>query len=260
MKMKCKRCQTQVPDDANICPQCGQDLDSLRQLLQISYEEEMAYLAGQGLPPPQVDPLPALDRKDGPALNDGPRIIIDPRGNDYGTDSSPGFSLADSLSVEEESEKEEKTSGWDRALRGGFGLRLMAFAVDDLIVFLVFIIFVVCGLFAVELAPGRDLEISYGNFFKIILPALVPLGLMLGLTYFSFFHGAWGQTIGKMIFGLRVVRVDGQPLSFFRALARTISYAPSALPLFLGFFWVGLSSSKRSWHDRISGTMVTREQ
>lgn len=258
--MKCKRCHVQVPDDANLCPQCGQDLASLRQLLQISYEEELAYLTDQGLQAPQMDPVPALDRKDEPAVKEGPRIILDPRRDDYGPDSRAGFSLADPLSVEERSEKEEKTSSWDRALRGGFGLRFMAFAVDYLIVFLIFIIFVVCGLIAVELTPGRDLEISYGNFFKLVLPALVPLGLMLSLTYFSFFHGAWGQTIGKMIFGLRVVRVDGQPLSFFRALARTISYALSALPLFLGFFWVGLTSSKRSWHDRISGTMVMREQ
>jgi uncharacterized RDD family membrane protein YckC len=260
MKMKCKRCQAQVPDDANLCPQCGQDLDSLRQLLQISYEEEMAYLADQGLPPPQVDPVPALDRKDEPAVYDGPRIILDPRGNDYGTDSGSGFSLADPLSVEEDSKKEEKASGWEHALRGGFGLRFMAFAVDHFIVFLIFSIFVVCGLLAVGLAPGRGIEISCGNFFKLVLPALVPLGLMLGLTYFSFFHGAWGQTIGKMIFGLRVVRLDGQPLTFLRALARTLSYAPSAVPFFLGFFWVGLTSGKRSWHDRISGTMVTREQ
>lgn len=258
--MKCKRCHIQVPDDANLCPQCGQDLASLRQLLRISYEEELAYLADQGLQPPKVDPLPALGRKDEPAVDDGPRIILDPRGDDYVTDSGSGFFLGDPLSVEERSEKEEKTSNWDRALRGGFGLRFMAFAVDHLIVFLIFIIYVVCGLLAVELAPGRDLEISYGNFFKLVLPALVPLGLMLSLTYFSFFHGAWGQTIGKMIFGLRVVRVDGQPLTFFRALARTISYALSAIPFFLGFFWVGITSSKRSWHDRISGTMVVREQ
>jgi uncharacterized RDD family membrane protein YckC len=260
MKMKCKRCQAQVPDDANVCPQCGQDLASLRQLLQISYEEEMAYLADQGLQPPKVDSVPVLDRKDEPAVPNGPRIILDPPGVGYGSDSGPGFSPADPLSAEEDFEKEENLSGWEHALRGGFGLRFMAFAIDHCIVFLLFSIFVVCGLIAVGLAPGRGLEVSYGNFFKLVLPALVPLGLMLGLTYFSFFHGAWGQTIGKMIFGLRVVRLDGQPLTFLRALVRTLSYAPSAVPFFLGFFWVGLTSAKRSWHDRISGTMVTREQ
>jgi uncharacterized RDD family membrane protein YckC len=258
--MKCKRCHVQVPDDADQCPQCGQDLASLRQLLQISYEEEMAYLTDQRMQGPKVDPLPVLDRKDDPDVPNSPRITFDPPKEGYGRDPGPEFSLADPLPVDERSDKEEKTSGWEHALRGGFVLRFMAFAVDHLVLSLVFSIFVVCGLLAVGLAPGRGLEVSYGNFFRLVLPALIPLGLMLSVTYFSFFHGAWGQTIGKMIFGLRVVRVDGQPLTFLRALARTISYILSAAPFFLGFFWVGFTSGKWSWHDRISGTMVVREE
>jgi uncharacterized RDD family membrane protein YckC len=80
------------------------------------------------------------------------------------------------------------------------------------------------------------------------------------LAYFSFFHATWGQTIGKMIFGLRVVRTDGQPLSFPRALARALGYILSAIPFFLGFLWVALTPGKRSWHDALTDTMVTREQ
>ena len=260
MKMKCKRCRVQVPEDADLCPHCGQDLNSLRQLLKISYEEELAHLEDQGLQSPKVDPLPAPGQEDSPAIMDGPRIVLNSHGVDYGPDSGPGFSLADPLSAEERSEQEEKIAGWDRALRGGFWLRFMAFAVDHLILLLIFVIFVVCGLLAVELAPGRSPEIAYRNLLHLFLPAFVPLGFILALTYFSFFHGAWGQTIGKMIFGLRVVQVNGQPLTFSQALARTIAYALSAGPIFLGFFWVGFTSSKRSWHDRVTGTMVVQEQ
>jgi uncharacterized RDD family membrane protein YckC len=32
------------------------------------------------------------------------------------------------------------------------------------------------------------------------------------------------------------------------------------MPFFLGFFWVGFTPRKRSWHDAIAGTMVVREQ
>ncbi len=258
--MRCKRCHVQVPDEANQCPHCGQDLTSLRQLLQISYEEELVGLTDQALPAPKVDPLPVPGRKGESAAREEPRILLDPREDEPAPDSGVGYSIADTLSIQEDAEREERTSGWERALRGGFGLRFMAFAVDHFVVFLIFLIFVVCGLLAIELAPGRSLEISTGNLVKLILPALVPLGLMLSLAYFSFFHGAWGQTIGKMIFGLRVVRVDGQPLTFSQALMRTLSYALSALPFFLGFLWVGFTSGKRSWHDRITGTMVIREQ
>ncbi len=259
--MKCKRCHAQVPNDANQCPECGQDLASLRQLLQISYEEELAGLSDQGLPAPKVDPLPVLDEKDEPVAREEPRIILYPRRDEQARDPGVGYSLADALSIEEDTgKKEEKAPRWDRALRGGFGLRFMAFAVDEFAVFLLFIIFFVFGLLAAELAPGRSMEYSYGNLLQIVFPTLVPLALTLSLSYFSFFHGAWGQTIGKMIFGLRVIRTDGQPLGYLRALARTLSYAISALPFFLGFFWVGFTSSKRSWHDRITDTMVVREQ
>ena len=258
--MKCKRCRIQIPDDADLCPHCGQVLKSLRQLLKISYEEEPAHFEDPGLQPPRVDPLPPSDQKESPAMMDGPRIIFDSKGVDFNTDLGPAFSHEDSSSAEEQPAQEEKTAGWSRALRGGFWLRFMALAVDYLFLFLLFVIFVVCGLLAFELAPGKGPEIAYWNLLRRILPALAPLGLMLVLTYFSFFHGAWGQTIGKMIFGLRVVQVNGQPLPFPRALARTLAYALSAAPLFLGFFWVGFTSSKRSWHDRITGTMVVREQ
>jgi uncharacterized RDD family membrane protein YckC len=63
-----------------------------------------------------------------------------------------------------------------------------------------------------------------------------------------------------MVFGLRVVRTAGQPLTFSRAFARALGYFISAFPLFLGFFWVGLTSSKRSWHDELTDTMVIRER
>jgi len=258
--MKCKRCRIQVPEDADLCPNCGQDLKSLRQLLKISYEEELAHLEEQGLQPPKIDPLPTQDKKDGPAIMDGPRIIFDSKGVEDSADQGPGFSREDSSSAEERTRPEEKTASWDRALRGGFWLRFMALTADHLILFLLFFIFVVCGLIAVELTSGKGPDIAYWNLLFHILPAFAPLALMLGLAYFSFFHGAWGQTIGKMIFGLRVVQVNGQPLSFLRALARTIAYALSAAPFFLGFFWVGFTRSKRSLHDGITGTMVVREQ
>ena len=39
-----------------------------------------------------------------------------------------------------------------------------------------------------------------------------------------------------------------------------LAYLLSAIPFFLGFLWAGFTSSKRSWHDLLVGTMVVREQ
>jgi uncharacterized RDD family membrane protein YckC len=169
------------------------------------------------------------------------------------------FSLQEAL-AEEEPGEEEGASTWERALRGGFWLRYMALATDSVILLLLLGIFVVLGFLTLTMGATGSREIPLLRQLGIILPVILPLGLALMLAYFTFFHGTWGQTIGKMIFGLRVVRTDGQPLSFSRALARALGYVLSAIPFFLGFLWVALSSGKRAWHDSLTDTMVTREQ
>ncbi|MDH5756737.1 MAG: RDD family protein [Nitrospinota bacterium] len=41
-----------------------------------------------------------------------------------------------------------------------------------------------------------------------------------GLVYFTYFHGRWGQTLGKMATGLKVVEFDGSPISYRKAAVR----------------------------------------
>jgi len=251
--MKCKRCLVQVPDDMDVCPKCGQDLSSLRQLLKDFYEQKPSPSADQGHKPPGAK---GRKMKERPKESKDPRLVIDsgPLRDD------PEFLLSDSFSAEVAPEEEVQTETWEQPLRGGFWIRSVAFAIDHLILLFTLAIFLVVGFLAVELGAKGGREIFFLQKARLVLPILLPLGVLLVLGYFSFFHAAWGQTIGKMIFGLRVVQIDGRPVSFSRALSRTLAYALSALPFFLGFFWVGFTSSKRSWHDEIAGTMVVREE
>ena len=76
------------------------------------------------------------------------------------------------------------------------------------------------------------------------------------IFYFVFFWTLVGFTPGKAILGLKVVRKDGERVSFFRALLRFFAYWISAIPLFLGFFWVLWDSKRQGWHDKIAGTQV----
>jgi len=252
--MKCKRCLAQVPDDVDICPNCGQDLTSLRQLLKNFYAEEPSQSSDSGLTPSKPEGTLLPGKKESPLRKD-PRVVLD--SDKPGHDQE--FSLADALSAEEPTEEEEEAVIWEGPRRGGFWLRSMAFVIDHLILLFTLAIFTVVGFLAAEIGSGGAREFFFYQQARIVLPILLPLAIVLVIAYFAFFHGAWGQTIGKMILGLRVVKTDGQPLSFSRALARTIVYALSAIPFFLGFFWVGFTSSKRSWHDLIAGTMVIRE-
>lgn len=94
-----------------------------------------------------------------------------------------------------------------------------------------------------------------------ILAAIVhvpPLGFLVGLAYFT---GMWawkGTSIGGIVLGLKVVRIDGQPVTFAVALVRALAAAFSIVVLFLGFLWIAWDAEKQGWHDRIAGTVVLK--
>ena len=76
-----------------------------------------------------------------------------------------------------------------------------------------------------------------------------------------FFCGFWvhgGQTLGMRAWRLRVVRDDGHPLGWARAMARFAAGIVAALPLGLGLWWSAFDRQKRGWHDRWTGTRVVR--
>jgi uncharacterized RDD family membrane protein YckC len=74
--------------------------------------------------------------------------------------------------------------------------------------------------------------------------------------YFIFFHWAWGQTLGKMAFRIRVVDVAGGPLSFGQAVLRHIGSWLSAVILGIGYLLVAFRADKRGLHDLIARTRV----
>jgi uncharacterized RDD family membrane protein YckC len=67
-----------------------------------------------------------------------------------------------------------------------------------------------------------------------------------------------GSTIGGIICGLHVVRLDGRPIDWPTAIVRALGCFLSAAIMFLGFIWVAFDSEKQSWHDKIAGTVVVR--
>jgi uncharacterized RDD family membrane protein YckC len=94
-----------------------------------------------------------------------------------------------------------------------------------------------------------------------ILSGLVgkpPLGLLVMLAYFA---GMWawkGTTVGGVVLKLKVVRLDGQPITFQVALVRGLAGVFSVVVLFLGFLWIAWDKEKQGWHDKIAGTAVVR--
>jgi uncharacterized RDD family membrane protein YckC len=65
-----------------------------------------------------------------------------------------------------------------------------------------------------------------------------------------------GETLGDTIMGIQIVGSDGNRLPFGRAIRRIIGAFVSALPLFLGFFWVLWDDRRQGWLDKIAGSQV----
>jgi uncharacterized RDD family membrane protein YckC len=82
--------------------------------------------------------------------------------------------------------------------------------------------------------------------------------LLVGVAYFGGLW-AWKQTtIGGIIVGLKVVRLDGRPLDWTVALVRALAAWLSTSVMFLGFFWIAWDADRQGWHDRIAGTVVVK--
>jgi uncharacterized RDD family membrane protein YckC len=65
-----------------------------------------------------------------------------------------------------------------------------------------------------------------------------------------------GTTIGGIICGLKVVRMDDRPLEWSVAVVRGLAGFLSLVVAGLGFIWVAFDDEKQSWHDKIAGTTI----
>jgi uncharacterized RDD family membrane protein YckC len=93
-----------------------------------------------------------------------------------------------------------------------------------------------------------------GSGYDLAIGAVISTLLVIG--YYTFFWSLVGFTPGKVLLGLKVVRMDGTKISLFRAILRFFAYWVSAIPFFLGFFWILWDPQRRGWHDKIAGTQV----
>ncbi|MCX7981521.1 MAG: RDD family protein [Syntrophales bacterium] len=146
---------------------------------------------------------------------------------------------------------------------GGFGRRFIAGIIDQLILFLIFLVYLAvilvagwAGLQAVPFDMSPEMLMKYG---ADIFSLFHFWCLLTWLAYFTCFHGWVGKTPGKMLLGIKVSLVSGRELGISVSFLRTAGYFLSAVFFFLGFFWIIVDRKKRGWHDLIAGTIVVKE-
>jgi uncharacterized RDD family membrane protein YckC len=89
-------------------------------------------------------------------------------------------------------------------------------------------------------------------------PYLATFLAFLGLAYAAAFTGLTGQTLGKMMLGLRVVDGSGRRPGPPRAALRAVVAVVGIAALGLGAFAILLDPARRALHDRLLRTRVVR--
>jgi uncharacterized RDD family membrane protein YckC len=132
------------------------------------------------------------------------------------------------------------------------GRRVIATIVDGIILGVVFT--VLSLLFGETSASGGNVSASLGTLGTLLLT-------VVSLAYFILMEGYMGQTVGKMIAGVKVVREDsGATPGLGKATIRTILRIIDGLFLYLVAFIVVLISGKNQrLGDMAAGTLVVRK-
>ncbi|MFC3883239.1 RDD family protein [Bacillus songklensis] len=90
-----------------------------------------------------------------------------------------------------------------------------------------------------------------------------PVNVMMALIfylYFVFMTKRFGQTIGKMVFGLKVISLTDERLTWSTVIFRElVGRYISKTVLLLGYIVVAFTKKKRGFHDYFSETSVIYE-
>ncbi len=90
-------------------------------------------------------------------------------------------------------------------------------------------------------------------------------GTGYGLSFFAGLAYNWyfwtrkdGQTPGKSLMKIKVIKTDGSPISDTDAILRYVGYYISGFFLLLGYLWAIWDENKQGWHDKIANTYVVK--
>ena len=146
----------------------------------------------------------------------------------------------------------------------GIGSRFLGLVIDTLIQFVLYII----AAFAVGFSAALAGAVGIGRYLRWIPVSWAPAIAILFMFsvywgYFAFFEIIWkGQTPGKRLAKIRVIKESGRPINAYEAIARNLLRAIDGLP---GMYGVGivcmmLNRQNRRLGDYVAGTVVVHDK
>ncbi|MDX1775534.1 MAG: RDD family protein [Desulfobulbales bacterium] len=137
-----------------------------------------------------------------------------------------------------------------------FGARAVAFAIDSALLAIIhfFVFFLTTGRLFNDLVHIEDVvDLSFASGYLVLFFASF---VFLHMVYYISLHSWTGQTIGKMIMGIRVVSTGRELIPPAVAFLRWAGYILSLFPLAAGFLWTAVDKDHCAWHDRLAQTRV----
>jgi uncharacterized RDD family membrane protein YckC len=150
----------------------------------------------------------------------------------------------------------------------GFWIRFVAAFIDGIILGIVNIGFSIAGGIFVGMSAGSsitgDVETMgdtspFGIAMFVILSYIIPMAI--GIWYYTYFTGSpkHQATLGKKAVGLKVIRSNGEALTYKRAAGRYFATWLSSMILGIGYLMVVWNKEKEALHDLICDTRVVKK-
>ncbi|UII22277.1 RDD family protein [Fulvivirga ligni] len=155
----------------------------------------------------------------------------------------------------------------------GFWLRFLALIIDSILVYIA-----VSILFAILTAMGmgylEELTAFSRNrgvmdqeqameMFYVAMRALAIISLFFNaayILYYSLMESSGNQaTLGKMAVGLKVTDLNGERLTFGKAIVRNVCKILSTIVLYIGWIIAGFTEKKQALHDILASTLVLKK-
>jgi uncharacterized RDD family membrane protein YckC len=151
-----------------------------------------------------------------------------------------------------------------------FGARFVALIIDSVVIWVLQMV-IITPILAVM---GLSFASNAGNFENlsdaetvgliggIIAAAFSTILVVAAISflYFAVLESSKTQaSVGKMALGIKVVDLDGQRISFGKALLRSVGKIVSQMIFYIGYIMAAFTDKKQGLHDMIAGTLVVKK-
>lgn len=138
----------------------------------------------------------------------------------------------------------------------GFWRRLVAKIIDVIIVQLPFQVLI---LFLQDVVGLNNPDTEFTPLLIVFFFAAWLVPLAANFTYNAYFLSTSGATLGKKVVRIRVIRPDGETLTFARGIGRTAAEIISGIICYIGYIMCVFDERKRTLHDHMADTIVVRD-